>query len=91
MVVNLQNSSLNIKLAEECVVGLFKLSVNTIYKQELPNILRHIEPKKAAAIMSELPEMFTGLDLVSKFLPQDLNYQRNTSFYDENIYNIIQN
>jgi hypothetical protein len=65
MTVNIQNSKLNIRLTEECIVGLFKLSINTIYKSELWHILQYIHPQKADHIIENLPEMFTGLDLIS--------------------------
>jgi DNA-directed RNA polymerase beta' subunit len=86
MVVNIQNSKLNVKIAEECVVGLFKLSISTIYKQELKYLTENLDKYTTDKMYAELPEVFSGLDVISKLLPKNLNYCGKTNFYSENIH-----
>lgn len=89
MVVNIQNSKLNVKIAEECVVGLFKLSISTIYKQELKYLTENLDKYTTDKMYAELPEVFSGLDVISKLLPKNLNYCGKTNFYSENIHQLI--
>jgi hypothetical protein len=79
-------------ITEECVVGLFKLSIcENIAQQELPYILMGINRELKASIMATLKDkpVFTGKELISCLFPKDLNYARPTTFYNANVDNLL--
>lgn len=79
-------------ITEECVVGLFKLSISEqITRQELPYIIMNLNKELRDSIMSKLgdKQTFSGKQLISCLLPADLNYSRATSFYNANVDNLL--
>lgn len=90
MIINKQNNQIIIKFQEESIAGCMLLSLQK--NIDMPHYKYYIS-KLNSNMQKELLDMYnpniTGWDIISYFLPNNLNYEYKTSYYNEQIKELL--